>query len=116
MVEFQVVGTKEHPALICLQCVKELNHADLFRKKCLEADEYFRTVGVVSGKLIDDQEIKNCYDDKCFEISNTEQHGSRHQELNPRNDCIDYSINESTKGSTRKGNKNKTSSNRKAKM
>lgn len=41
---FQVVEHEEIPALICQQCVKDLNHADLIRKKCLHADEYFRSL------------------------------------------------------------------------
>lgn len=37
---------KEYPALLCLQCFREMNQADSFRKKCLEADEYFRSLKI----------------------------------------------------------------------
>ena len=37
-----MIECEETPALICSQCLSDLHQADLFRKRCLEAEEYFR--------------------------------------------------------------------------
>lgn len=40
---FQVVECRNNPALICNQCVDDLVFADSIRKRCIEADEHFRS-------------------------------------------------------------------------
>lgn len=38
-----MVEYDDKPALICQQCVKDLFLANVLRKKCLQADEYFHS-------------------------------------------------------------------------
>lgn len=39
-----MIDSQNHPALICDQCVKDLNIAHSIRDKCLEADEHLRSL------------------------------------------------------------------------
>lgn len=43
-VALQVTESEDAPAMICHQCVKDLYHADLIRKKCLQGEEYFKSI------------------------------------------------------------------------
>jgi hypothetical protein len=56
-----VIESQSAPALICLNCSEEVARADKLRKKCLEADEFFKRTFVKD--FLNNPKVKIEFDD-----------------------------------------------------
>jgi hypothetical protein len=62
LILFQLKETTDEKLVVCQNCVGDLQYAETVRRKCLEADEYFRSITPKSSEHLDQSAELVTYD------------------------------------------------------